>query len=106
MSKTRRDGGKKVVKQELLSKYGKYCWLCMEKFDTKDLTLHHIIPYSISHTTTLKDSMILCQNCHFNIVNNLKYGTPEYDELMETAKRNINKRYHMPFNEEVEEPDE
>lgn len=105
MSRTQRDGGKKYVKQYLLKTYGRYCWLCMEKFDTKELTIHHVIPFHISRTTTVKDSMILCEHCHFDVVNKVKYGTKEYDELMAKARRNINKHLHCPKNEETDEPD-
>lgn len=105
MSKTKRDGGRKFVKQQLLMTYGRYCWLCMKRFDTKRLTLHHVIPFHISKTTTFKDSMILCEHCHFEVVNKVKYGSKEYNELMAKARKNINKHLHSP-NEEVDEPDD
>ena len=105
MSKTRRDGGRKFVKQQLLTMYGKRCWLCLEKFDVKKLTLHHVIPFHISKTTTLKDSMILCEHCHFEVVNKVRYGSEEYNRLMAKARKNINCYIHSP-NEEVEEPDD
>ena len=105
MSRTKRDGGRKYVKQYLLATYGKYCWLCMRKFDSKKLTIHHIVPFHISGTTNIKDSMILCEHCHFEVVNKVKYGTKEYDELMAKARKNINKHLHCPYNEETDEPD-
>lgn len=105
MSRTKRDGGRKQVKDLLIRMYGHYCWLCLKRFDRKKLTLHHVIPFRICKCTTAKNGMLLCEKCHFEKVNKVEYGTPEYDELMKKARKNINKHLHSR-NEEVYEPDD
>lgn len=80
--------GNRAVKDVLYETHGHYCWLCTKKFPAQKLTLHHIKPRAFKGQTTLANGMILCQNCHFNIVNRIKYNTTEYWEVMDEALKN------------------
>jgi 5-methylcytosine-specific restriction endonuclease McrA len=75
-------GNRKLVKQELFDKYGCFCWLCGKEKDKNKLTLHHIHQICYTHSTTFKDSMILCCDCHFGVVNKITYDSKEYWDLM------------------------
>jgi 5-methylcytosine-specific restriction endonuclease McrA len=75
-------GNRRHVKQKLFDDYGYVCWLCGKEKPREKLTLHHIHQFCYTHTTTYDDSMILCESCHFGIVNRIKYNSKEYWKLM------------------------
>ena len=75
-------GNRKQVKQRLFDDYGFVCWLCDKEKPREKLTLHHIHQFCYTHSTTYEDSMILCESCHFGIVNKIKYNSKEYWQLM------------------------
>ena len=75
-------GNRHLVKQQLFYEYGCVCWLCNEEKPKEKLTLHHIHQFCYTHLTTYEDSMILCWDCHFGIVNKIKYDSDEYWNLM------------------------
>lgn len=75
------------VKNLLLEKFGKICWLCLKEFKLHDLTLHHILEHQYTHHTVEEESCILCTRCHFEIVNKLVYQSKEYNDLMEQIEQ-------------------
>lgn len=75
-------GNRHQIKQRLFDDYGYVCWLCDKEKTREKLTLHHIHQFCYTHTTTYDDSMILCCDCHFGIVNKIKYNSKEYWQLM------------------------
>ena len=75
-------GNRSRVKQRIFDDYGYVCWLCDKELPREKLTLHHIHQFCYTHTTTYDDSMILCESCHFGIVNRIKYNSKEYWKLM------------------------
>lgn len=75
------------IKNLLLEKHKYFCWLCEKEFTRQSLTIHHIIPHSISHTTEEKTSCILCMHCHFDIVNKEEYNSLKYNKLMQKAEQ-------------------
>ena len=75
-------GNRRLVKQQLFEKYGYRCWLCNEEKHKDKLTLHHIHQICFTHNTTFEDFMILCCDCHFGVVNKIKYDSEEYWDLM------------------------
>ena len=76
-------GNRHQIKQQLFDDYGYVCWLCDVEKPREKLTLHHIHQFCYTHSTTYEDSMILCCDCHFGIVNRIKYDSKEYWELMD-----------------------
>ena len=103
--KKRRDSNKSAVKNKLFEIFGKRCWLCCVKFNVEKLTLHHIIPFKEVLCTTFENSMILCKNCHFNIVNKIPYPSEEYDRIMEIAKENAKRFAVNKPNDKEERPE-
>ena len=75
-------GNRRQIKQRLFDDYGYVCWLCDKEKPRETLTIHHIHQFCYTHTTTYDDSMILCESCHFGIVNRIKYNSKEYWKLM------------------------
>lgn len=75
-------GNRHQIKQQLFDDYGYVCWLCEKELSREKLTLHHIHQFCYTHTTTYDDSMILCEKCHFGIVNRIKYDSKDYWKLM------------------------
>ena len=49
--------------------------------------------------------MILCKNCHFNIVNKIPYPSEEYDRIMEIAKENAKRFVINKPNDKEERPE-
>ena len=82
---------KTAIKRYFYKRYGHRCWLCGEEFDPQFLTLHHVIPFHITRHTVAEESSIVCRHCHFDIINEEEYGTPEYWALMEKMYENIKK---------------
>ena len=82
---------KPTIKQYFFKRYGQRCWLCGQYFDKPDLTLHHVIPVSISHKTIAEESSIVCTHCHFDIINKISYNTREYWQLMDKMYANVQK---------------
>lgn len=77
----RKDPNKKVVKNELLKRYGKRCCLCGEKYNVKKLTLHHIIKWVDCHKTDVDNCVILCEKCH-ELLHYYEMKKPElYEEI-------------------------
>ena len=76
-------GNRSRVKQRIFDDYGYVCWLCDKELPREKLTLHHIHQFCYTHSTTYEDSMILCCDCHFGIVNKIKYDSKEYWALMD-----------------------
>lgn len=72
----------KTVKSELIDMHGRYCWLCGKKFTKDKLTLHHIVPVSKHGETTIVNGMVLCEHCHFDVVNKVIPFSDEYVNLM------------------------
>ena len=62
--------------------YGKVCWLCREKKDRRDLTLHHIEPIVFGGEDTEENTCIACTHCHFEVINKVKVRSKEYRQLM------------------------
>lgn len=75
-------GNRKLIKQQLFENYGYVCWLCGKQKEKEKLTLHHIHQFCYTHSTTYEDSMILCCDCHFGVVNKIPYDSEEYWKLM------------------------
>ena len=90
------------IKQYFFKKYGQRCWLCGQYFNKSNLTLHHVIPVSISHRTIVEESSILCTHCHFDIVNEVQYNTREYWQLMDKMYANVQKWQEEDMEEESE----
>lgn len=80
-----------AIKQYFYKKYGYRCWLCGKEFDPQKLTLHHVIPFHITRHTVVEESSIVCPHCHFHVINEEEYGTPEYWALMERMYDNLKK---------------
>ena len=89
-------GNRRHVKQRLFDDYGYVCWLCDKEKPREKLTLHHIHQFCYTHSTTYEDSMILCEGCHFGIVNKIKYNSKEYWELMNEI---LEKKGRLKMNE-------
>lgn len=93
--KRKRDANWAVVKSRLLEEYGNMCWLCHRRYSRNQLTLHHVHPFRSTHKTEYNDSMILCQDCHFKIVNSKTYDTKEYWDLMQSIAENMNNMFDV-----------
>jgi 5-methylcytosine-specific restriction endonuclease McrA len=89
----KRDANWIPVKQKLIEDYGHICWLCGEHHTF--LTLHHIIKFEITRKTTYNNCMILCEHCHFDIVNKIPYNSKGYWELMNSIRSKLEKYYDM-----------
>lgn len=72
----------RIIKERLYSKYGLYCEVCKKKFKKSELTGHHIIERHIGGKTTEENILIACYHCHFGIINNMKWGSKEYWDLI------------------------
>ena len=71
-----------AIKDKLFEKYGKRCEVCKRKFKAKGLTGHHIVPKSCGGEISEDNILITCYQCHFEVINNTKYDTKEYWDLM------------------------
>lgn len=70
----------KVIKLELIRKYGRYCMLCDRKLKEQECTLHHIIPICNGGETTEENGSILCNQCQ-KIIHTFQYETEAYTKL-------------------------
>ena len=95
MSKKKRDENWQTVKYRLLSDFGDLCWMCHRRFSRAQLTLHHVHQFQATRKTTYEDSMILCQDCHFNKINKLKYNSKEYWEAMDSIAQGMNNMFDV-----------
>lgn len=71
-----------IMKEYLFSKYGMRCEVCGKEFPRNQLTGHHVIERSHGGPITEDNILIACCNCHFGIINHIKYDSDEYGELM------------------------
>lgn len=95
MAKNKRDANWAVVKQQLLIDYGNMCWFCHRRYSRNQLTLHHVHQFKDTHKTTYNDSMILCQDCHFNVVNKVRYNSSEYWDMMKKIADGMNNMFDV-----------
>lgn len=72
----------KKIKEILFEKYGTYCWLCQKYFDKKHLTGHHVIPFRECRCTEINNIFLVCECCHFSVINHITYPSKEYDDTM------------------------
>lgn len=83
------------VKYSLVERYGDVCWCCHQHIPRNKLTLHHIHKFCYTHHTTHEDSMILCETCHFEIVNRIEYDTDEYWDLMYDILSSVGRSHYL-----------
>jgi hypothetical protein len=81
------DFSMKETKRLLIERNGTVCMLCGKDVGRR-ITWHHIKPRCVGGDNSYQNGSLLCERCHFQRVNKLKYGTREYRELMEEIKRN------------------
>lgn len=79
----------KVIKLELIRRYGRYCMLCRRKLKTEECTYHHIKPKSVGGETDIENGAILCRQCQ-DIIHTFEYEETGYSKL--TSKIHKNKR--------------
>lgn len=91
------NGDRHQIKQRLFDDYGYVCWLCGKEKTRENLTLHHIHQFCYTHTTTYEDSMILCCDCHFGVVNKIEYDSEEYWKMMNEV---LEKKGKLKINEQ------
>lgn len=78
----RKDPNRIKVKNELIKRYGKRCWICGRKFNTnKKLQLHHILKWCEKHETNISNTSILCEKCHKNLHKYEKIDKKRYQEI-------------------------
>jgi 5-methylcytosine-specific restriction endonuclease McrA len=75
------------TKKHLIQINGTKCMLCRKNVG-KRITWHHIIPRCEGGDNSYENGALLCEKCHFEIVNELMYGTQEYEELMQQIRKN------------------
>ena len=78
---TRGVSTKSLVKRALIEKYGTSCWLCGKNVGYK-ITLHHVKPKAYGGDDSYENSSLVCEYCHQHVINQLTYGTEEYERLM------------------------
>lgn len=76
------------IKEALYITHDTYCWLCMRKLPKQRLTGHHVVPFRICQRNEEGNIFILCEHCHFEVVNKIPYNTLEYKALMIKIRRN------------------
>lgn len=96
--KRKRDANWMPIKLRLLDDFGNMCWLCKRRFPRSLLTIHHVHAFKDTHRTEYKDSMILCQNCHYNIVNKIDYNSNDYWCLMEHIAETMQRMFDVDIN--------
>ena len=70
------------MKEYLYSLYGMRCEVCGKEFPRDQLTGHHIIEKSHGGEISEDNILTACCNCHFGVINHIKYDSDEYWELM------------------------
>ena len=77
----------KVIKLELIRKYGRYCMLCNRKLKEQECTLHHIKPICNGGETTEENGAILCEPCQ-KIIHTFNYEEDGYKKLTKRILKN------------------
>lgn len=80
-----------AMKEYLYSKYGQRCEVCGKEFSKAELTGHHIIMKCKGGAITEENILLACYHCHFVVINNMKYNSKEYLELMCKSLEHRNK---------------
>ena len=93
--KKKKDASRMTVKSDLISDFGNMCWLCHRRYPRSQLTLRRVHAFGHSPKIERNDCCILCQDCHFKIVNSKEYDTKEYWDLMQRIAENMNNMFDV-----------
>lgn len=75
------------VKKLMIERNKAICMLCGKNVG-KRITFHHIRPKSHGGDDSYENGSLLCEQCHFEVVNKVRYGTRQYNELMDQIRSN------------------